>query len=160
MLGITIICVGSLKEDYLKKASDEYRKRLSILCNLNIIEIAEERVSKNPSKSEISGALEKEGIKILNKIPSGAKIVTLCIEGNQMASDKLSQWIENIAVLGSSHVCFIIGSSFGISEQIKSQSGLKLSMSLMTFPHQLARVMLLEQVYRSFQITNKTKYHK
>lgn len=160
MLGVTIICLGKLKEKYLRDASDEYSKRLSAFCKLNIVELTPEKLSDNPSQKEIDSALETEAKKIIDKIPKGAYICSLCIEGKQISSEELSAEMENIGVSGKSNIVFIIGSSFGLSNTIKQMSNKKLSMSKMTFPHQLARIMLLEQIYRAVQISAGTKYHK
>lgn len=160
MQNITLICIGRLKESYLRDAVSEYIKRLSGLCRLNLIELPAEKLSDNPSKKEIENALESEGKKILEKIPKGAYVYTMCIEGKQKSSEELSSEMDNLAVRGYSNITFIIGGSFGISERVKSVSDYRLSMSKMTFPHQVARVMLLEQIYRSIQISIGTKYHK
>ena len=160
MIGVTIICLGKLKEKYLRDASDEYTKRLSAFCKLSIVELTPEKLSDNPSQKEIDSALETEAKKIMDKIPKGAYICSLCIEGKQISSEELSAEIEAVGVGGTSSIVFIIGSSFGLSDTIKKMSSKKLSMSKMTFPHQLARVMLLEQIYRAVQISAGTKYHK
>lgn len=160
MLGVTIICLGKLKEKYLRDASDEYSKRLSAFCKLNIVELTPEKLSDNPSQKEIENALQTEAKKITEKIPKGAYIYSLCIEGKQVSSEELSTEFQNIGVGGVSNIVFIIGSSFGLSDEIKRMSNKKLSMSKMTFPHQLARIMLLEQIYRAVQISAGTKYHK
>ena len=160
MLGVTIICLGKLKEKYLRDASDEYSKRLSAFCKLNIVELTPEKLSDNPSQKEIENALQTEAKKITEKIPKGAYIYSLCIEGKQVSSEELSAEFRNIGVGGVSNIVFIIGSSFGLSDEIKRMSNKKLSMSKMTFPHQLARIMLLEQIYRAVQISAGTKYHK
>lgn len=160
MIGITLICIGKLKEKYLSDAVTEYKKRLGSMCRLNIIELPPHKLSDNPSQKEIENALAQEGKAIKEKIPSGAKVYTMCIEGKQLSSEELSKKLEADAVGGSSTAAFIIGGSFGLSDEIKSLSSFKLSMSKMTFPHQLARVMLLEQIYRSGQIMLGTKYHK
>lgn len=160
MLNITLICIGKLKEKYLKDACDEYTKRLSTLCKLNIIELAPERLSDNPSQKEIENALANEGKRIIEKIPNGSQVYTMCIEGKQFSSQELSVKLDTAAVSGVSNMTFIIGGSFGMSEEVKTQSNVRLSMSKMTFPHQLARVMLLEQIYRAMQISIGTKYHK
>lgn len=160
MLGVTIICLGKLKEKYLRDASDEYSKRLSAFCKLNIVELTPEKLSDNPSEKEIENALTVEAKKITEKIPKGAYICSLCIEGKQISSEELSAEMESIGVGGTSNIVFIIGSSFGLSDIIKKMSNKKLSMSKMTFPHQLARIMLLEQIYRAVQISAGTKYHK
>ena len=160
MQNITLICIGKLKESYLRDAVGEYTKRLSTLCKLNIIELTAEKLSDNPSQKEIEIALENEGRKIVEKIPKGAYVYTMCIEGKQKTSEELSAEMENLAVRGYSSVVFIIGGSFGISDKVKAVSDYRLSMSKMTFPHQVARVMLLEQIYRAIQISIGTKYHK
>ena len=160
MLNITIIAIGKLKEQYLRDASAEYQKRLSTLCRLNIIELPAEKLSDNPSQKEIDNALTAEGRKITEKIPKGARVYTMCIEGKQRSSEELSRELETAGVEGISSVAFIIGGSFGLSEDVKRLSNHRLSMSRMTFPHQLARVMLCEQIYRAFQISAGTKYHK
>lgn len=160
MLGITVIAEGRLKEKYLKDACDEYKKRLSVLCRLKIIELEPVKLGDNPSSAEIEKALQKESKDILSKIPQGSKLVAMCIEGKQMPSEKLSRFFESTAVSGCGEITFVIGSSYGLDESIKKKAELKLSMSEMTFPHQLARVMLLEQVYRAFMISNSSKYHK
>lgn len=160
MLGVTIICEGKLKEKYLRDACEEYQKRLSAFCKLNIIELSPKRLSDTPSQGEIDNALIAEGKEILSKIPSNAKVYAMCIEGKQLSSQKLAKELELCAVSGFSNAVFIIGGSFGLSDEVKHRADFKLSMSEMTFPHQLARVMLLEQIYRSFNITNGGKYHK
>ena len=160
MLTVNIICVGNLKEKYLKDAVDEYKKRLSAFCKFDIIEIAEQRLSDKPSESEINSALEKEAEKIMQKVPKGSSVIPMAIEGKQLSSEKLADTVSDFALKGFSSISFIIGSSFGLSQNIKSKANLLLSMSKMTFPHQLARVMLCEQIYRAFSIINHTKYHK
>ncbi len=160
MQNITLICIGKLKESYLRDAVSEYIKRLSGLCKLNLIELPAEKLSDNPSHKEIENALENEGKRILEKIPKGAYVYTMCIEGKQKTSEELSSEMDNLAVRGYSNITFIIGGSFGISEKVKAVSDFRLSMSKMTFPHQVARVMLLEQIYRAIQISIGTKYHK
>lgn len=160
MLNITIIAVGKLKEQYLRDASAEYQKRLSTLCKLNIVEINPEKLSDNPSAKEIENALNNEAKKIIEKIPKGAKVYSMCIEGKQRTSEELSREIDNLALEGVSNIVFIIGGSFGLSDEVKRLSAFRLSMSKMTFPHQIARIMLLEQIYRATQISIGTKYHK
>lgn len=160
MQNITLICIGRLKEGYLREAVSEYAKRLSGLCKLNIVELPAEKLSDNPSQKEVENALEAEGKRILEKIPKGAYAYTMCIEGKQKTSEELSAEIDNLGVKGYSNIAFIIGGSFGISEKVKAVSDFRLSMSKMTFPHQVARVMLLEQIYRAMQISIGTKYHK
>ena len=160
MLNITIIAIGKLKEQYLRDASAEYQKRLSASCKLNIIELNPEKLSDNPSAKEIENALNNEAKKIIEKIPKGAKVYSMCIEGKQRSSEELSREIDNLALEGASNIVFIIGGSFGLSEEVKKLSAYRLSMSKMTFPHQIARIMLLEQIYRAMQISIGTKYHK
>lgn len=161
MMGVNIICVGKLKESYLRDACSEYAKRLCAFCKFNIIELAESRLSDNPSQKEIDSALSQEA-KLMQPYLSakGAYNIALCIEGKQLSSPELSKTIEKLSVHGFSIVNFVIGSSFGIDEDVKTQCRLRLSMSKMTFPHQLARVMLTEQIYRAFAILSNSKYHK
>ena len=159
-MNVTLICMGRLKEDYLKSACAEYQKRLSGFCRFTVEEIEAERLPDDPSDSEIAAALEKEGERILAKIPRGAYTIALCIEGKQQTSEELAELIRHIPVWGSGSAAFIIGSSFGLSDKVKASAQLKLSMSKMTFPHQLARVMLMEQIYRAYSIINNRRYHK
>ncbi len=160
MLKIYIIAVGHLKEKYLRDASDEYLKRLSAFAKMTVTEIEPERLPDSPKESQIKSALENESAKITKAIPDGSYVIPMCIEGKQLDSVELSEKLENIAVMGDSTVCFIIGGSYGLSENVKALAGLKLSMSKMTFPHQLARIMLLEQIYRAFKISAGGTYHK
>lgn len=160
MLKIKIITVGALSEKHWKDACAEYRKRLSAKADLEEIQLKEEPLSKNPSAGEIKKALDAEGEKILAEIPKRAMAVSLCVEGKQYSSEALAEIIGDAAVSGVSEICFVIGSSYGLSDRVKSASRLKLSMSALTFPHQLARVMLYETVYRSFTILGGEKYHK
>lgn len=160
MINITLIVLGKLKEKYLTMACDEYIKRLSALCKLNIIELSPVSLPDNPNDTQIEQALENEAKDISSKIPKNSKIVTMCIEGKGMSSKKFSEYFDNLALLGNSNITFIIGSSYGLSSKIKNMSDLKLSMSEMTFPHQLARVMLLEQIYRALMISSGRKYDK
>ncbi len=160
MLNITIVAIGKLKEQYLRDASAEYQKRLSASCKLNIVELNPEKLSDNPSAKEIENALNNEGKKIIEKIPKGARVYAMCIEGKQRTSEELSREIDNLALEGASNIVFIIGGSFGLSDEVKKLSNYRLSMSKMTFPHQIARIMLLEQIYRAMQISLGTKYHK
>ena len=160
MIGVTIICEAKLKEKYLRDASDEYVKRLGAYCKLNIIELNPKKLPEDPSDAEIYNALEAEGKEILAKIPVGARIFAMCIEGKQLSSEKLAKEIASCGVSGISNVVFIIGSSYGLSDEVKKRADFRLSMSEMTFPHQLARIMLLEQIYRAFRINSGGKYHK
>lgn len=160
MMNVTLLCVGKLKEDYLRAACAEYQKRLGAFCRLSVIEIAESRLSDRPSQAQIDAALIEEGERILAKLPANTYPVALCIEGQKMSSEQLAVIIASLAANGTSSLAFIIGGSFGLSEKVKSACRLRLSMSDMTFAHQLARVMLLEQIYRAFSINANTKYHK
>ena len=160
MINITVIALGKLKEKYMREFSEEYQKRLSAYCKLNIIELAPKQLGDNPSQAEISQALGAEAQLIKAKIPPNSYIFSMCIEGKQMPSEAFSQKISNLALDGKSSLVFIIGSSFGLSDEIKKLSDEKFSMSEMTFPHQMARVMLLEQLYRAFKISSGGKYHK
>lgn len=160
MLRVTVLCIGNLKERYWRDAVAEYTKRLSAFCKLQVVELAEERLSDAPSAAQITAAMEAEGKRILAKVPAGAVLVPLCIEGKEMPSPALAQTLDRFAVEGKSDVVFVIGGSCGLSDAVKNAAALRLSMSPMTFPHQLARVMLLEQIYRAFQISNGGKYHK
>ena len=154
------ITVGKLKEPYLRDAAAEYVKRLGALCTLRIIELPAEPLSQSPSAKEIEAALEKEGARMLEKIPQNAAVIALCIEGTMLSSEQLASKLQSLAVGGTGSVVFLIGGSFGLSESIKKRSDLRLSVSPMTFPHQLFRVMLLEQIYRALQIGAGAKYHK
>lgn len=158
MMTVNIICVGKLKEAYWRDACAEYSKRLGAFCKFSIIELDESRLPSSPSDLQIQKALDEEGTKILAKC--SGRIIALCIEGKELSSEKLSDKISSFANGGASQINFIIGSSFGLSEKVKAAADLRLSMSPMTFPHQLARVMLCEQIYRAFSITAGTRYHK
>ncbi len=159
MLSVNIICVGKLKESYLREAVDEYSKRMKPLCKLNIIELPEERVGDNPSQSEIDRTVSAESDRIMQKLSKGDYVIAMCVEGRNISSEELSARIEDIS-MQSSTVDLVIGGSWGLSDKLKSRADFKLSMGKMTFPHQLCRVMLLEQLYRAFQISKGTKYHK
>lgn len=157
---INVICIGSLKENYLISAFDEYIKRLNGLCKFNLIEINEDKLSNNPSEKEISNSLNIECEKILSKIPKGSFIICMCIEGKEISSVELSEMFSTLALTGKSNITIIIGGSYGLAESLKNQADFKLSVSKMTFPHQLFRIMLIEQIYRAFSISSNTKYHK
>ena len=160
MLNVMIICVGKLKEKFWTDACNEYAKRLKGFCSFSIIEVDEEKLPDTPSPAQIQNTLEKEGQRIIAKIPKNAKIISMCIEGKQKSSEKFAREISDLALNGASTLAFIIGGSWGLSQNVKNLSVMRLSMSEMTFPHQLARVMLCEQIYRAFQITSNGKYHK
>lgn len=160
MLTCTILCVGKLKESYLRDACGEYLKRLQGFCKPQVVEVEEERVPDNPAPSLIDKALEVEGARLLEKIPAGASVTALCIEGKTMSSPELARTIDKWTVEGCSHLVLVIGGSWGLAGAVKARARLRLSMSPMTFPHQLARVMVLEQLYRALQISSGGKYHK
>ena len=156
-MNITVISVGKIKEKYFTAAIDEYSKRLSRFAKLNIIEVADEKIPDNASEKEMEQIKEKEGNKILAKLPQNSFVVTLCIEGKEYSSEELAKKIADISMT-SSHITFIIGGSLGLSDTVKSKSAL--SFGKMTLPHQLMRVVLLEQIYRAFKINNNESYHK
>ena len=160
MIKIKIIALGRLKEKYLREAVDEYAKRLSAYAKLEIIEIEPERLSDDPSESETQAALKAEAEKIMKKLEPESFSVAMCIEGKQMESTEFSKLISDKINLGTGVFNFIIGSSCGLHESVKQRADLKFSFSKMTFPHQLFRIMLLEQVYRAFKINEGSKYHK
>lgn len=160
MYSITVLCVGKLKEKFYIAAVEEYQKRLRGLCRLDIVELAEERLPDAPSPAQIQSALEKESRRILAKVPSNAALIALCVEGKLLSSEELARQINAFGSAGRSSLCFVIGGSYGLHPSVKEAAQLRLSMSPMTFPHHLARVMVLEQVYRAFQINSGTKYHK
>ncbi len=159
MIGVNVVCVGKLKESYLRDGCNEYIKRLSAFSKVNVVEVAEERCSDNPSQNEIKNVIEKEGNRIISKIPKGGIVIPMCIEGKEYSSPEFSSELEKISMNYSS-VTFVIGGSFGLSDEVKSLGKIKLSFGKMTLPHQLARMILLEQVYRAFSISNNSKYHK
>lgn len=160
MLNIKIICVGKLKEKFYLDASAEYLKRLSAYCKAEITELPEARRSSSPSPAETEAALLKEAAAINEKLPRDAYTVAMCIEGQARDSESFASMLSGAAVSGKSKICFIIGGSDGLHPGIKSAADIRLSMSKMTFPHHLARVMLLEQIYRGFKINEGGKYHK
>ncbi len=161
MQNITVIALGKLNADYFKKAAAEYEKRLSAYCKLKIIELPEEMIAeKNASPAVIEKALEKEGKAILAAVPKSSAIVAMCIEGKQKTSEELAEYLQQRAGSGAGGVAFVIGSSHGLADSVKKEAAVRLSMSKMTFPHQLARVMLLEQIYRAYSISSGGKYHK
>ena len=159
MIKITLITLGKLKEKYLRDATDEYAKRLSRYCKLDVVELTPVSLPDNPSQSEIDAALSKEAELIEKRIPDNCIVTTLCVEGKSLSSENLANFVEQNTNNGK-NMCFIIGSSYGLSSSIKQKSDLRLSLSAMTFPHQLFRVMLLEQIYRAFKINEGSTYHK
>ncbi len=160
MIKIKIITLGKLKEKYLREAEAEYLKRLSSYAKCELIEIEPVRLGENPSAAEIGKALSSEAELIKKKIPENSYILPLCIEGKQYSSEEMSSLMFKGVGAGYSPLVFIIGSSFGLHESVKNMANIKLSFSKMTFPHQLFRIMLLEQLYRGFKIEEGSKYHK
>ena len=160
MQRVSIICVGKMKEKFYIDAAAEYVKRLSRFCKLEIIELPEDRLPEDPSQAQIDAALAKEAEAIRAKLPPSAYIIAMCVEGKTRSSEELSQLMAQSANQGGSHLVFLIGGSFGLHPSVKALAAVKLSMSPMTFPHHLARVMLLEQVYRAFKINEGSAYHK
>lgn len=160
MFDMTLICMGKLKESFYLSAAAEYEKRLKGYCSFHLIELPEVRLPDDPSPAEISAGLEKEADAILTKIPKGSWFCTLTPEGKMISSEALAAKLKNVKLSGKSSACFLIGSSFGIAPRIKQMADMKLSMSPMTFPHHLARIMVLEQLYRAESIQAGSKYHK
>lgn len=160
MFQITLITVGKLKEDFYLSAAAEYEKRMKAFCQFRLIELPETRLPESPSPAEISAGLEKEADLILSKLPKGAWFCVLTPEGRMLSSEALANKLKEIKLNGKNNACFLIGSSFGIAQRIKDMADFKLSMSPMTFPHHLARIMVLEQLYRAEAIQGGTKYHK
>ncbi len=160
MISVTVIAVGRIKEKFFSAAVEEYRKRLGRYCDFKIVEVKDEPTPENPSEREKELVLMKEGKRIEEKIPKGAYVVSLCVEGGQESSEELAGLLTDAANEGWSRIVFIIGGSFGLSAEIKNLSKKRLSFSKMTFPHQLMRVILSEQIYRAFTIIEGKTYHK
>lgn len=160
MQRVTVLCVGKLKEKFYTDAAAEYVKRLQRYCKLDVVELPEYRLPEEPSPAEIQKALQTEGAAIRERLPRGGAVVALCIEGKPCSSEELSRRIIDFGVQGKTQITFLIGGSVGLDESIKKQADWRLSMSPMTFPHHMARIMLLEQIYRACQIAAGTKYHK
>ena len=159
MIKVNIITLGKLKERYLTDGADEYLKRLSRFAQVNVVELEPIRLPEKPSNVEISAALEKEAEAIIKKLPQNSLNIALCVEGKQLSSPELAELVDKTSAEGQ-NMTFIIGSSFGLSERVKQQCKIRLSLSKMTFPHQLFRIMLLEQIYRAFMINQGSTYHK
>ena len=157
---ITILCVGKVKEKFYQDAIKEFQKRMSRYCKLDIVEVADEKTQEQSSDLEIQIIKDKEGERLLKHIKEDAYIICLAIDGKQLDSVELSEKMNQLFVTGNSHICFVIGVSLGISDNVLKRANYKLSFSKMTFPHQLMRVILLEQIYRSFRIMNNEPYHK
>lgn len=160
MLGVRLICVGKLGERFWKDAVQEYEKRLAGYCKLEIVELPEQRLPDRPSEGQLAAALQKEAEAIRAKIPQGAAVIAMCIEGKQMSSEALADTLSGMTLAGVSRIAVLIGGSCGLDAALKQQARLRLSMSPMTFPHHLARIMVLEQLYRALNIQAGGKYHK
>ena len=160
MTNIHIICVGKLKEPFYAQAVAEYTKRLSPYCRLTITELSEEKLPDRPSQAQIDAALRKEAAAIRQKLPPRARVVALCVEGQLLSSPELAKRLRTWEVGPTNQLCFLIGGSCGLDEALKQEAQVRLSMSPMTFPHHLFRVMLLEQLYRGFKINEGSSYHK
>lgn len=160
MSRIKLIVMGQLTDRYYREAADEYIKRMSRTSPVDEVELKCVRLPEEPSEKEIAAALAKEGEMILAEIPKRALVCAMCIEGKQLSSEELAEKISQADAQGMSELCFIIGSSYGLDEKVKARADIRLSMSRMTFPHKLARVMLLEQLYRAGEINQGKKYHK
>ncbi len=159
MVHVKFIVLGTLKEAYLRDAAAEYEKRLGAFCRFELVQLKEERLSDDPSEGEIRKALDREAAAILAQIPPRAYCVAMCVEGKQLSSEELAEKMAAIEQ-ETGEVCFVIGSSYGLSPEIKTRADLRLSVSRLTFPHQLMRVLLLETIYRAFNIRKGTRYHK
>ncbi|RKI70180.1 23S rRNA (pseudouridine(1915)-N(3))-methyltransferase RlmH [bacterium 1xD42-67] len=160
MLSVHLICVGKLKERFYQDACAEYMKRLSPYCKLTVVEIPEVKLPKDPSQAQIDAALEKEGEAIRAKIPPSSRVAALCIEGRMRSSEEIPRMFPVPGRSSDKRMVFLIGGSYGLCPSIKAEANVQLSMSPMTFPHHLARVMLLEQIYRAFKIQEGSSYHK
>ena len=160
MQRVTVLCVGKLKEKFYIDAAAEYVKRLQRHCRLELIELPEQRLPDDPSPAEIQKALRTEGDAIRERLPKGGAVIALCIEGKPCSSEELSRRMADFGVQGKTQLTFLIGGSVGLDEDLKRRADWRLSMSPMTFPHHMARIMLLEQIYRAYQIAGGTKYHK
>lgn len=160
MLSVKLICVGKMRERFYIDAFAEYAKRLQAYCKFECVELAEQRLSDAPSQKEISAALDREATEIIKTIPNDAYTVAMCVEGKQMKSEGLASLVAAREGSGKPRLCFIVGGSFGLDERVKARADMRLSMSEMTFPHHLARVMLAEQIYRAFKINEGSRYHK
>lgn len=159
MIQVTVITVGSLKESYWRDAAAEYEKRLNAFCKPTVIQLKEARIAENPSEAEIHAALADEAKRILETLPPRAYRIALCVEGQQFSSEELAKKLDG-ALRQNASLCLIIGSSHGLAEEVKQACQLHLSVSRLTFPHQMMRPLLLEVLYRSFSILHGTKYHK
>nr|WP_268842179.1 23S rRNA (pseudouridine(1915)-N(3))-methyltransferase RlmH [Pseudoflavonifractor phocaeensis] len=159
-MSVHLICVGKLKEKFYLEACAEYMKRLSPYCKLTLTELPEVKLPQNPSLGEIAAALDKEGDAIRAKIPPNSSVVALCVEGKMRSSEELASLVRTWEQNAAKHLVFVIGGSYGLHPSVKAEAWVQLSMSPMTFPHHLARVMVLEQIYRAFKINEGSSYHK
>lgn len=159
MQKINIICIGKIKEKYFADAIAEYSKRLTAFCKFNITELPEEKL-RGDNASEIASVIAAEGKRIAQKISPSDYVIAMCIEGKQLSSEELSEALQSLAVIGRSTIDFVIGGSYGLSDEVKKRADLRLSMSRMTFPHTMARMILSEQIYRACEIAANGKYHK
>lgn len=157
---IRIICVGKLKEKYLKEGIAEYAKRLSRFCSFEVVELNDEKIPSNPSEAECKRVLESEGEAILNKLSGDGYAIALCVEGKQLSSEELAEKLSSVMLNGKSTIEFIIGGSLGLADKVKNRCDYRLSFSKFTFPHQLMRLVLSEQIYRAFKINSNEEYHK
>lgn len=157
---VTVVCVGKIKEKFFSDAIKEYEKRLSRYCKLFITELPDEKTPDGASQAMEEQIKKKEGERILKAIPDGAFVIALAIEGKQLSSEELASYIERLGVGGTGHIVLIIGGSLGLAEEVLQRADFLLSFSRMTFPHQLMRVVLLEQIYRAYRISNGEPYHK
>ncbi len=156
---ITIVCAGKLKEKYLRDGIAEYEKRLRPYADLRTIEIIEERMKDRPSPAEKDEVIRREGERLSSQIPQGAYLIVLDVGGEEMSSEKFSAWIDRLMLMGESHIAFLIGGPFGLSDELRQRADLRLSFSQFTLPHQLIRLFLIEQIYRSFKISRHEPYH-
>ncbi len=160
MLNVRLVCVGKMRERFYIDAFAEYAKRLQAYCRFECVELSEQRLGDSPSEKEIAAALEREAAEIMRSIPPDAFVCAMCVEGSQCPSEDMGRMIRERENSGKPRLCFIIGGSFGLSPSVKKRADMRLSMSRMTFPHHLARVMLAEQIYRGFKINEGSRYHK
>lgn len=159
-MNVHLICVGKLKESFYAQAAAEYVKRLKPFCRLSLVELPEERLPQEPSQAQIDAALSREAEAIRDKLPPSCSVVALCVEGRLRSSEELAGLLRTWEQSSAKHLAFVIGGSYGLDQSLKAEAWVRLSMSPMTFPHHLARVMVLEQLYRAFQINGGTRYHK
>ena len=160
MLHVRVVCVGKLKERFYADAVREYEKRLGAFCRLELAELPEERTGDNPSPPEVEAALHREAQQIEKRLFRDGMLVCLCVEGTQQSSEAFAELLSRAENSGRPRISFVIGGSYGMAQRLKEKADVRLSMSKMTFPHHLARVMLAEQLYRGFQIKEGTRYHK